>query len=393
MPSRLGEKLGLVVFLAWLFFLSFIGRTIFSPLMPAIEQDMNIGHSQAGRLFLMISLGYLAIPFISGWLSSRFNHRGALSVSAWIVGLSLLPFGFINDLWVMQIFMVTLGVGSGLHLPSAMATIAAEVQKSDWGKALSIHQCIPPLSFVSAPLIAAILLIWLPWRIVILVWAAIALFSAIGYTLNKSGGNFPGRPLKWENVKLVVSLPSFWFMLVLLAMAIGGNAGIYAMLPLFFVNERGMDLTYANTFIGLSQISGVVAVFIAGWIIDKFGQKATMIAILLIVGTCTILLGISRGPIMLILLFLQCAALSAFFPAAFGSLARVAPPSLRSVSTALGPPLSFVFGAGIIPAVIGYLGDVYSFSTGIVSVGCFILAGPILVGFLKLGQYDNQPGC
>ena len=182
-------------------------------------------------------------------------------------------------------------------------------------------------------------------------------------------------------------------MLLLLAMGIAGNAGIYAMLPLFFVNERGMDLAYANTLIGLSLISGVFAVFIAGWVIDKIGQKATMIYILLTAAVCTIFLGIAERPLILVLLFLQSAALSAFMPAAFGALARVAPPSLRSVSTALGPPTSFVVGAGIVPAFIGLLGDVYTFSTGIISVGCFMLIGPVLVGFLKLGQFDDQPGC
>ena len=361
--------------------------------MPAIEQEMQIGHGQAGRLFLMISFGYLIVPFVSGWMTSRINHRGALAVSAWIVGLSLIPFAFIQELWLLQIFMVTLGLGAGLHLPSAMATIAAEVQKSDWGKALSIHQCIPPLSFICAPLIAALLIMWVPWRSVIMIWAAIALLSAMVYSIKGRGGDFAGRRLNLEHVKSVVSLPGFWSMLLLLAMGIGGNAGIYAMLPLFFVNERGMDLAYANTLIGLSLISGVFAVFIAGWVIDKIGQKATMIYILLTAAVCTIFLGIAERPWIPVLLFLQSAALSAFMPAAFGALARVAPPSLRSVSTALGPPTSFVVGAGIVPAFIGLLGDVYTFSTGIISVGCFMLIGPALVGFLKLGQFDDQPGC
>jgi len=392
-PSPLRGKLGIVLFLSWLFLISFIARTIFSPLMPAIEQEMQIGHGQAGRLFLMISFGYLIVPFVSGWMTSRINHRGALAVSAWIVGLSLIPFAFIQELWLLQIFMVTLGLGAGLHLPSAMATIAAEVQKSDWGKALSIHQCIPPLSFICAPLIAALLIMWVPWRSVIMIWAAIALLSAMVYSIKGRGGDFAGRRLNLEHVKSVVSLPGFWIMLLLLAMGIGGNAGIYAMLPLFFVNERGMDLPYANTLIGLSLISGVFAVFIAGWVIDKIGQKATMIYILLTAAVCTIFLGIAERPLILVLLFLQSAALSAFFPAAFGALARVAPPSLRSVSTALGPPTSFVVGAGIVPAFIGLLGDVYTFSTGIISVGCFMLIGPALVGFLKLGQFDDQPGC
>jgi NNP family nitrate/nitrite transporter-like MFS transporter len=85
--------------------------------------------------------------------------------------------------------------------------------------------------------------------------------------------------------------------------------------------------------------------------------------------------------------------LSSFFPASFGALSRIAPPALRSVTNALGPPLAFLVGGGMLPVAIGYLGETYTFSIGIVMAGCFMLTGPLLLLFLKLGQYDDQAGC
>ena len=155
MPEPFRGKIGLTLFIAWLFYLGFISRVIFAPLMPAIEQDLGIDHGQAGSLFLMITLGYLVAPFCSGLVSSMVNHRGALTLSAWIVGLVLLPFLWIQNLWLVRLLMAIIGLAAGLHLPSAMATITAEIRKADWGKALSIHQAAPPLSFITAPLIAA----------------------------------------------------------------------------------------------------------------------------------------------------------------------------------------------------------------------------------------------
>jgi len=38
-----------------------------------------------------------------------------------------------------------LGVAAGLHMPSAMATITAMVNRQEWGKALAVHQTAPPL--------------------------------------------------------------------------------------------------------------------------------------------------------------------------------------------------------------------------------------------------------
>jgi NNP family nitrate/nitrite transporter-like MFS transporter len=393
MPVPFREKIGITFFLAWLFYLGFVTRVLFAPLMPVIEKDLGIGHSEAGSLFLMLSLGYLLAPFCSGLISSRINHRGNLGVSAWCIGLALLPFGFVSAFWALRVLPVIIGLAAGVHLPSAIATITAEVRKQDWGKALSIHQAAPPLAFVTAPLIASLLLHWYSWRYVLIIWAVIALSSALAFTLRGTGGNFPGQLPSLTNMRAVLSKYSFWIMVLLFAMAMGGNAGIYAMLPLFLVNEQGMDVTFANTILGLSQVSGLLMALVAGWIADRVGQKPAMLAALLTAGMATVLIGTLKGGWLVVMIFIQPAMLSSFFPAAFAALARIAPPSLRSVTSALGPPISFLIGGGILPAVIGYMGEHSSFSAGIVLAGGFMLAGPILILFLKLGQYDNQPGC
>lgn len=393
MPESFRDRIGLTFFIGWLFYLGFVTRVLFAPLMPAIEQDLGISHSQSGSLFLMISIGYLAAPLCSGLISSKIKHQGTLKMSAWLVGLSLLPFGIVHSLWAVRILLMLIGLAAGIHLPSAIATITGEIRKDDWGKALSVHQSAPPLSFVTAPLIATLLMNWFSWRMVLVAWAGVALVSAIAYTVGGSGGDFRGRLPDRQNVILILSRPSFWIMVVLLAMAMGGNAGIYAMLPLFLVNTHGMDLAKANTLLGLSQVSGLAMVFVAGWLTDRVGQKPAMAGALLAAGVTTVLLGLLKGGWLLLVIFLQPMVLNAFFPAAFGALSRVAPPAVRSVTNALGPPLSFLIGGGIIPWIIGHLGERYSFSAGIVLAGCFIVSGPGLLFFLKLGQYDDQAGC
>lgn len=393
MPEPFRDKVGITLFLGWLFLVGFVSRVIFAPLMPAIEVELGIGHSQAGSLFFMISIGYMLAPLCSGLISSKINHQGTLKLSIWTIGLALITFAFVSRLWVIRVLMAVIGLAAGIHLPSAIATITAEVRKADWGKALSVHQSAPPLSFVSAPLIAALLLSWVSWRYVLVILSFVALVSALVYSFVGKGGQFAGKLPSPANVKTVMAKPAFWIMVVLFAMAMGGNAGIYAMLPLFLVNERGLDLTFANTIVGLSQVSGVVMVFAAGWITDKVGQKPAMMASLMAAAVFTVLIGVLGNGLLLAVLFIQPAVLSSFFPAAFGALSRIAPPALRSVTNAIGPPLAFLLGGGVLPAVIGYLGENYTFSMGIIAAGCFMLLGPILLPFLKLGQYDDQSGC
>ena len=394
MPEPFREKIGITLSLAWLFFLGFVTRIIFAPLMPAIEQDLAISHSQAGGLFLMISVGLLTAPLCSGLISSRINHRGTLILSAWLSGIVLIPFLFVSSIWPLRLLLVVLGFATGIHLPSAIATITAQIQKQDWGKALSVHQSAPPLAFVSAPLLATLLLaVFASWRMVLAVWGAAVLISALVYTLRGKGGDFPGQIASLDNVKTIVTKPAFWLMVLLFAMAMGGNAGIYAMMPLYLVEERGMALGSANIIIGISQISGLLMVFVGGMITDKVGQKAMMTATLLLSGIFTVLIGILTGGWLIAVIFIQPAVLNAFFPAAFGALSRIAPPHMRSVTNALGPPISGLIGGGILPSVIGYLGETRTFSAGMILAGVFILVGPFLMPLLRFGQYDDQPGC
>jgi NNP family nitrate/nitrite transporter-like MFS transporter len=393
MPEPFGDKIGLTVSLAWLFYLGFVSRVIFGPLLPEIQNDLDLDHVQAGSLFLMIGVGYLLAPIFSGLLSSRLNHRGTLQFSAWLLGLALLFFVFVRSFAGMSVLLVIIGFTGFLHLPSAVATITAEIQKSDWGKGMAVHQCAPPLSFVSAPLIAALLLQWFSWRQVLLCWGLLSLASALLFTMKSEGGQFPGRRISPANMKRVAALPSFWWITILLSLAIAGNAGMNAMLPLYFVHEKGLSLTKANTIIGLSQLSGFLVVLFAGIAADRIGQKRFMWLTLGGAALLTVALGLVEGGPLIAALLLQSAVLTAFFPVIYGALARVVPPTLRSVISAMGPPLAYLIGAGGAPLVIGYLAKFFSFGTGISVIGGAMLVGLPLIFLLRLSDFEGESGC
>ena len=89
-PESFRSMMGNILFLALLFFFAFIARFIFSPLMPVIESELDITHTQAGTLFFVMSIGFFVGQVFSGLLSSRVNHRGTLTLSSLCVGIALL---------------------------------------------------------------------------------------------------------------------------------------------------------------------------------------------------------------------------------------------------------------------------------------------------------------
>ena len=191
-PEPFRASAGTVFFLATLFFLNFISRFIFAPLMPFIEQELAITHAQAGSLFLFMSLGFSAALFGSGFVSSHLNHRRTLVISAIAVGLALVGLGLLRSLSLIRLALFVLGLAAGLHIPSALATITAMVRRQDWGKAMGVHSAAPTLGLVIGPLLVAALISSVSWRALIVSLGGLSLFGGMAFLYFGKCGDFPG---------------------------------------------------------------------------------------------------------------------------------------------------------------------------------------------------------
>lgn len=128
--------------------------------------------------------------------------------------------------------MIIIGFSAGLNLPSAIATITAQVRKEDWGKALGLYQTSPPFAFVTAPLVAATLLRRFQWKVILILIGCLAVISGFAFAFFGRGGDFPRQALNPKIVMDILKRPSFWIMVCLFAMAMAGNGCIFTMFPL-----------------------------------------------------------------------------------------------------------------------------------------------------------------
>ena len=378
------SELGPLLLLTCIFFLNFIARIILAPLMPTIEKDLGIGHAEAGSLFLLISAGYFISLLGAGFLSSRLTHRRTIIVSATAVGMSLLGVSLSNSLWAMRFALFMLGIAAGTYLPSGIATLTSLISSRHWGKGLAIHEFAPNLSFVAAPLITEALLMWSSWRAILALLGVTSVVVGIAFSRFGRSGQFPGEAPSLSSFKTFLIMPVFWIMAVLFGLGISSSLGVYTMLPLYLVTERGMERNWANTLVALSRVSGLGMAFLAGWTADRFGPKRTMGRVLLLTGVMTVLLGLLSGYWLVLIIFMQPMLAVCFFPPGFSALSRIGPPSARNVIVSLTIPVAFLLGGGAIPMMIGVLGDAGFFALGMAIVGGLILTGFVLSLYLKM---------
>ncbi len=377
-------QLGPLLFLTAIFWMGFVARIIWSPLLPTIEKDLNISHTAAGSLFLYVSIGYLIGLLGSGFISSWITHRKAVILSAIIVGGALIWIAFWQGFWALQSGLFILGLGGGLYLPSGIATITALVQPQHWGKAMAVHELAPVLAFISSPLASELLLRTYSWRGVVAIVGIGSLLSGITFIFFGRGGDFPGEQPNLKSARLLFSEPSFWIMAVLFCLGVSSTIGIYTMIPLYLVVDHGLNRSFVNFLFSLSRLPTIGTIFFAGWARDRFGSKTTLAWVFFLGCFATIIMGIAPANLVMIMMFVQPLIASSFFPAGFSALSGIGPPSVRNISVSFTLPISMAIGGGVIPTWIGFMGDRGSFGFGIAVAGSLLFVGTVLARFLRI---------
>jgi NNP family nitrate/nitrite transporter-like MFS transporter len=383
------QQLAPVYLLVLIFLLNFIARIIFSPILPTIEKELVISHARAGSLFFIISAGYLLGLLGSGFLVSRSTHKQVIVLSAAGVGTSLLAVSLAAGFWAIGVALIALGVAAGLYIPSAVATITSVVDRQHWGKAIAVHELAPNLAFFIGPFVAELFLRWSSWRMALGFLGALSLTVSIAYRRYGRGGEFSGASPASRAFGTLLGSAALWLIVILFGAGVSSTIGVYAMLPLYLINERQMESSWTNTVLALSRSYAPILGLSGGWVSDWLGPKQTMVVSLFFTGTVTFLLGVVPLTALNAVILLQPLLAVWFFPAVFAALSAITSPAARNLAIAVTVPFGYVIGGGAIPTLIGITGDAGSFALGFILTGAFITIGGVLALVLNLPEVDK----
>jgi len=378
--------------LTGIFLVNFLSRVVLAPLMPVIEKELGLGHTAAGAFFMMIALGYSAGLIGSGFLSSRLTHRRTIALAAVACGCAFFLIAASQTLWMIRLGLFLVGVSTGLYLPSGITTITSSIGSAHWGKAIAVHELAPSLAYIAAPLLVEALLLLFPWQAILALIGSASVLLGLTFLRLGSGGDFTGEAPTLGNIRLLIGRPAFWIMAALFSLAIASSMGIYSMMPLYLVAERGIDRSTANTLLGLSRIPLIAIALFSGWISDRIGPKPTIAAVILFNGLAAILLGALPGRWVILMVFLQPMLTVCFFPAGFTILSQIVAPRARNLSVSLTVFIAYLIGAGLIPTLLGIFGDAGMFGISFILVGCITLLCLPLITRLDLTQPKKDSG-
>jgi NNP family nitrate/nitrite transporter-like MFS transporter len=353
-------------------FLSLLARTVFSPLLLVIEGDLGISHKAATQFFLFISVGYSAGMLLSGYLSALLTHRYTIVTAFLTAGISLCCTAFTTSLNAIRLLLLLLGGGAGLYTPSGLAMIMISNDESNLGKAFSIHEIGPNLSLILAPIYAQLFLSNSSWRMGLLILGALCIVHAAVVLIALRDFRGSGEGFTPVNLRNILLSSRFWIMMLFFCLAIGATLGVYSVLPTYLVVERGMGLRLVNSLVGISRVSGIAILFLVGILVDRVGVKWLLAASIALTGLTTAFLSLPAKSVLLVALFLQPIFIESFFPVALTETANLWPRSSYNVAISLMLPSSLLIGGGVVPSLLGVLGERGSFALGFFVMGAVI---------------------
>ena len=373
----------LFLLLFWsLWFLNFSTRTVLSPLLPIFEQELHITHALAGSIFLFLAVGYTSSLLVSNWITPRIGFKKSIAIGFIVLIGALLCLVFTGTYWGLGVVAFLLGFGGGLYLPCALPLLTSTIHPDKWGKAIAFHETAASFSILAIPLLAAAALRFLHWKSLVVVLSGLCLAVTVVFLIRSPDP----RPKVEEKSPFsrVLRRRDFWVMGTLWGFAAAGGLGLYNLIPLFLVNEKGVSIEVANTIFGLTRIGGLVVTFLAGFLIDRIGVKRVLLLSLLASGFSITGMALAENfPLLVTMLVLQATFMPIFFPAGLVTISKLTTFSDRSAFAGAVVAFGVVFGTGITPTLLGTVADVWSFQVGMMVQGLLTLGICFMVKFLR----------
>lgn len=360
-----------------------MSRAVLSPLLYLVEQEFQLTHGPSSRLFLYISIGFSLSLLLSGHISSRITHRRTILLACLILSGGMAAAALSANALMLSFALVFVGTGAGLYPSSGISVLHSLVVRRDLQKAISLHELGPHIGMLSAPLIANIAVHFGSWRSVYVTVSAASLAAGLLVYAKSPRDSRGGEAPSLQKAAALFKNFSFLILMLHFSLALGSMQGIYALVPVFLIEEVGIRPEQANFLFSISRMTPLIALVVTGPLQDRFGPKKSLGAALAASGLLMCLMGLLEGSLLTVAVLVQPAFSALILPAAVGASIDIGPDESRNVTFSMLLPIAALIGTGVIPSLIGYMGDQATFSLAFLLLGIFTAASSLLTGLIS----------
>lgn len=373
----------ILLFLLWsLWYLAFATRTIVAPILPLIETELAINHTKAGGLYLFSGLGATVACLLAGHLTVSIGIKRLVVISFLLTAGAAAGIFYAHGYFMLATMLFILGLGGGFYLPCAVPLITTVFEPNHWGKVISVHETAAGFSILSVPIVVAFGLGFVEWRFLFLFFAATVSAATMAFWFLAPDPQ-PGK-INSPALRTILKRTDFWVVLILWVNCSMTSMGVYNIVPLYLVDEKSMQIDFANHLFGMSRIGGVIGQILIGFFLDRFSTRKIIFLLVLGSGLSTLGMALVQSQWLFIsLLLLQGTFSVVFFPVGILAISQIAEVHERSVYTGTIMAVSQIVGIGATPFLLGAIADIWSFQLGLVFLGCLTMCLCPIIQFLR----------
>ena len=271
----------------------------FVVLLPEIQAAFSLSAIGVGGLVTAreIAAGLVALP---GGVATDMVRRywGRLLVTCLLASaLGAIVMGVSPVYLLLLAGIAILAAGHSIWHLAASGSLSYHYARRR-GTALSLHGVGGSIGDVAGPLVTGALLLFLTWRDIINIYAAVPLllgllaiwaFRNIGHTAEPAASaDVSGRV---RATRALLKSPALWGLIAVRGFRAMALVALVTILPLYLSNDLGMNEWSRGFHIGLLIAVGLVAKTGAGYLSDRWGRKKVLVPGL--VWSCVVALGLT----------------------------------------------------------------------------------------------------
>ena len=237
--------------------------SLFLPIfIPVLVRLLGISYFQAGILMAGVAvMGTVLHPAVGYWADLYRKRVAFIGLGFLLYALGAVTLSLSRGFYLLLLSSLFIGLANTTYHPQSTNLIVKEFQRK--GQALGIHGVVGQLGRFVAPMLIALLISRLTWRVAALTLTLPALLALLltQFTLKE-----PKE--KGERGLIKAIRPSMILLIVIMGLRGAIFQGIMTFLPSFLVNT-GSSLNKAGVLTGVMLGAGLIAQPLAGELSDR----------------------------------------------------------------------------------------------------------------------------
>jgi MFS family permease len=244
---------------------------IYAMVLPAVQREMHLSSALSGAMMSATLIAAAVGGIYFGWFADRMGRTRALNASMLLYSIATMLCGFTHTALTLAACRILLGLGMGGEWASGAALVAESFPAAHRAKALAFVQSFWAIGYALGALLTAVLMLWIRHSV----------REGAEFVRDRQASPSPMQLFRGPLARgtLVCSTMN--------AATLFAWWGLFTWTPRFLslpesAGGHGLSIVNTSTWTIVMQVGTFLGYISFGSIAERFGQKRTYIAYLLI---------------------------------------------------------------------------------------------------------------